>query len=94
MNSNVSASKLPTRPAHVYSLTLKLTEIDAVALRCLCKRIGGQPTDSPRGLFDRISKSLDSAGMEPLESEDLIGSIGGITFRDYAVITRNLANRT
>ena len=75
----------PTGNVPLGTLSIKLTVREAEALSALCHRIGGDPTDSPRALFDGIREALVDMGIEAYTSDYIVdgGSRGSIHFKNY-----------
>ncbi len=67
------------------TLSIELNRREAEALCALCHRIGGDPTDSPRALFDGIREALVDMGIEAYTSDYIEdgGSRGSIHFKNY-----------
>lgn len=68
------------------TLSINLTVREAEALSALCQRIGGDPHESARGLFDDIRESLLDMGIDGCTAdyiESTSGSRGSIHFKDY-----------
>ena len=72
------------------TLSIELNRREAEALCALCHRIGGDPTDSPRALFDGIREALVDMGIEAYTSDyiedgdiEFGGSRGSIHFKNY-----------
>ena len=67
------------------TLSIELTHREAEALSALCYRIGGDPTDSPRELFDNIREALVDMGIGAYSSDYIEdgGSRGSIHFKNY-----------
>ena len=82
----------PTGNVPLGTLSIKLTVREAEALSALCQRIGGNPTESARGLFDDIRAAMSDMGIDVLRTADYIestfGSRGGIHFKNYSETRR------
>ena len=77
----------PTGNVPLGTLSIKLTVREAEALSALCQRIGGDPTESARGLFDDIRSALLEMGVDGCTAdyiESTSGSRGGIHFKNYS----------
>lgn len=70
----------PVVPPPVYQLTINLTEREAIAFHSLCRKIGGNPDQSARGMFDKIHDKL--IGVVP-HNDNAITFGSSITFRNY-----------
>ena len=75
----------PTGNVPLGTLSIKLTVREAEALSALCHRIGGDPTDSPRALFDGIREALVDMGIGAYTSDYIEdgGSRDSIHFKNY-----------
>ena len=75
----------PTGNVPLGTLSIKLTVREAEALSALCQRIGGEPADSARGLFDDIHAALSDMGIDGCTADYIenVGRSGGIHFKDY-----------
>lgn len=74
----------PTGNVPLGTLSINLTVREAEALSALCQRIGGEPAESARGLFDDIRTALLDMGIDGCTA-DYIENIGrgGIHFKNY-----------
>ena len=67
------------------TLSIELNRREAEALSALCQRIGGNPAESARGLFDDIRAALSDMGIDGCTA-DYIENVGrgGIHFKNYS----------
>lgn len=79
----ITAAK-PSGNIPLGTLSIKLTVREAEALAALCQRIGGDPNESARGLFDDIHAALSDMGIDGCTADYIeSGSRGGIHFKNY-----------
>ena len=76
----------PTGNVPLGTLSIKLTVREAEALSALCQRIGGDPTESARGLFDDIRSALLEMGIDGCTADyiESTSGRGGIHFKNYS----------
>lgn len=77
-----STLKTVTTPTEIGDVTLTLSGPEARTLFGILNRVGGSPSDSPRGYADQIARALRDAGIiTPFHYSDK-QITGGISFRD------------
>ena len=75
----------PTGNVPLGTLSINLTVREAAALSALCQRIGGNPAESARGIFDDIRSALLEMGIDGCTADYIenVGRSSGIHFKDY-----------